>query len=164
MKRKQIIRLTGLILLHELIMSFLLFNYSFLTFGWHEDLARNIVVILLIFVPVVLFLSYRVKSDKFDIIVININYFIMLIAILSALIEPFVISLESVDLFSSQNVVILNPGISFSYIVYISTLFILMPRLINFNFKKIVGSFTPVVIWIMLRVLFVIIKIPIFQG
>ena len=164
MKRKQIIRLTVLILLHELIQFFLLFNYSFLTVGWHENLARNIVVILLIIVPVVLFMSYKIESDKFDLIVIIINWLILLTAILFALIKPFVISQGTYDLFSSQKIIILNPGILFSYIVYISTLFILMPRLMNYNIKKIAGAFAPVVIWIMLRLLFVIIKTPVFQG
>lgn len=164
MKRKQIIRLTGLILLHELIMFIILFNYTFLSVGWHENLARNIAVFLIIFTPAVLFASYKIKSEKFDLIVIIINCLILLIAILFALIEPFVISLGSYDLFSSQRILILNPGISFAYILYISTLFILIPRLKNFNFKKIVGAFLPIIFWIILRVLFVFIKTPIFQG
>ena len=159
MKKKQIIKLSGLILLHELIQFFLLLNYSFLTFGWHEDLAKNIVVILLIIVPVILFLSYRIKSNKFDLIVIIINWLVLLVAILFALINPFVMSQGVYDLFSSQVIIILNPGILFSYIVYISTLFILIPRLTNYNFKKIAGAFAPVIIWIMIRVLFVVIKI-----
>lgn len=164
MKRKQIIRLTGLILLHELIMFIILFNYTFLSVGWHENLARNIAVFLIIFTPAVLFASYKIKSEKFDLIVIIINCLILLIVILFALIEPFVISLGSYDLFSSQRILILNPGISFAYILYISTLFILIPRLKNFNFKKIVGAFLPIIFWIILRVLFVFIKTPIFQG
>lgn len=164
MKRNQILRLAGLILLHELIMFLILFNYTFLTVGWHERLAKNIALFLIITVPFVLFAAFKIKSDKFDFFVKILNWLILLIALLFSIIKPSVISLESFDLFSSQKIVILNPGISFAYIVYISTIFIILPRIINFNLKKTISVFAPVIIWVLIRLLFVIVKTPMFQG
>lgn len=164
MKRNQILRLAGLILLHELIMFIILFNYTFLAVAWHESLAKNIALILIITVPFILFAAFKIKSEKFDFFVKILNWLILVIALLFSIIKPYVLSLESFDLFSTQKIVILNPGISFAYIVYISSIFIILPRIFNFNFKKTISVFAPIIIWVLLRLLFVVIKTPMFQG
>lgn len=164
MKKKQIISYLGLILIHELLLSILYFKYSFLVVGWEKALARKIIIALLAIIPVIHIFSYRLKSEIFDKIIIIINWVLLFAAVIFALIKPYVFSQASYDIFLTKSTLILNPGISLSYIVFISTTVLIIPRLKKPGIKKFFIIFSPVLLWIILRLLFEYIKTPIFHG
>ena len=156
MKKKQILGFTFLLLFHELIQIILYFNYSFFATAWEDVLASEIIISLMIIIPIILFFAYRIKNCIFDKILILINWLFFIVSLLFALFKPFVVSTESYDLFLSQAVYILNPAISLSYIIYISTLTLIIPRAKNIHIKKHIVFFVPIILWVIVRLFFVI--------
>ena len=158
MKKKQILGFTLLLLLYELIQIINYFNYSYFTTGWENVLAGKIIFYLMISMPFILFFAYRIKNCIFEKILIIINWLIFIVSLVFALFKPFLVSTESYDLFLSQAVYILNPAISSAYIIYISTLTLIMPRAKNIHIKKHILFFVPIILWVTLRLFFVIKK------
>ena len=156
MKKKQIFGFAFLLLLNELIQFILYFYYSFYNVGWENLLARKIIISLMIIVPFVLFFAYRIKNIIFDKLLIIVNWLIFITALIFALFKPFVVSTESYELFLTQAVYVLNPAISLSYIIYISTLTLIIPRAKNIHIKKHVLFFAPIILWVIVRLFFVI--------
>jgi hypothetical protein len=163
-KKKNTAKTFVIIFLYIFLQVFAYFNYDFLTTGWHNELAKLIILILTPVSIILLFLSDKLKIELLYKLILWYNWIITALALIFAVFIPFVMSQDYFDLFLTQAVYVLNPGIAFSFLFFITSSLILIRHLKKLEIKSILLLLLPILIWLLLRIAYEFINSPVFHA
>lgn len=149
-----------LLIFYIIIELLLYFNYSFFVVGWENKIARILILCVSVLTVIGMFVSKSFEKKSFDYIVTALIWLVFIIALIVSFIKPYVISSDLIDYYYTEYVIILNPLISLGYIILLSALFLITPRLKTYNRQMYLLSLFPIFLWVMLRIFYIFILTP----